>query len=383
MAIMGVILGFCLHAAADADVPLLRFGVIDPPVVAQHDITVRAATSNHPQDPRPLPLECSGMAWLGDRLIITSDRHDHIVFTAAVDPQRAAVQIPREQPIIRNEKWLMQDIEAITVRPVGGEGGWRAYLMSSLSNDPDGQPAPNRRHFARMSVSRDGAADPASVVVLSAESLRAAIMARLERLRVQPYVAFTVNRNINTLRGINVEGIAWNPQGTRLLCGLRNPLADDDAILFAVEGVDEAFDRGDANLLQLTDLFRLNLGGRGVADLAWDPVTRGYLIAAARSNGPKLTEDQPYPLTDLDSALFWWSGHKADDPILFARVHDLNVEAICRVGDTDLIAIGSDEGDVSEGRIARQSVVMLVHFTGLGGPGYRAAAGASRYGGVR
>lgn len=353
----------CAAATLRTGADELHFEVIDPPVLAQHDITVRAPTSNHPQDPRPLPLECSGMAYVDGRLLLTSDRHDHVVFTATIDSRRAAVNLPEAATIIRNEKWLLSDLEAVAVHR--RDQRTRAYLFTSWSNDPDGQPAPNRRRLARAQIGPDGRIDSASVVVLSAEPLRAALMEQLAALRVPEYVAYTMSRSMNTPRGVNIEGAAWTPRGDVLLAGLRNPLAGEDALVMAVAGVDEAFDQGDPSLLQLSDLFRLNLGGRGVADLAWDPLTRGYLIAAAKSNGPRLSEQQPYPLTDLDSALFWWSGHKNESPIPIARVRDLNVEAITRVGDTDLIAIGSDEGDVSEGRVARQSVVMLVHFTGV------------------
>src|SRR5210317_832253 len=40
----------------------IRFGVIDPPIVAQHDITVRAPKSNQELEERA--LECSGLAWI-------------------------------------------------------------------------------------------------------------------------------------------------------------------------------------------------------------------------------------------------------------------------------------------------------------------------------
>ena len=166
----------------------------------------------------------------------------------------------------------------------------------------------------------------------------------------------------NTPRWGNLEGIAWTPGGERMLCGLRSPLAGSDAMLFALEGVDEAFEAGDAALLRVTDLFRLDLGGRGVTDLAWDPVTGGYLMTAALSNGPKLKDGGAYPLENLDSALFWWSGDKAEAPRRVARFLDLNTDSVCRVGETDFVAVVSDEGDVSEERRGRQSVLLLMHF---------------------
>ena len=89
--------------------------------------------------------------------------------------------------------------------------------------------------------------------------------------------------------------------------------------------------------------------------------------AAAKSNGPKLDKDQPFPPNTLDSALFWWSGRKKDRPMLFATVPDMKIEAICRLGTSRFIAIGSDEGDVSEGREQRQSVLTILEFTGVKG----------------
>jgi len=117
--------------------------------------------------------------------------------------------------------------------------------------------------------------------------------------------------------------------------------------------------------MKLVDMFTLDLGGRGVSDICWDPVTKGYLIAAGRSNGPKLDKDQPFPPNTLDCAMFWWSGRKSERPILFARAPDMKIEAICRLGDSRFIAVCSDEGDVSEGRTARQSVLTVLDFRGI------------------
>src|SRR5690606_6748985 len=122
-------------------------------------------------------------------------------------------------------------------------------------------------------------------------------------------------------------------------------LIGEHALLFVVEGVDAAFDQRDGQSLRVIDVFRLDLGGRGVSDLCWDGQTRGYLIAAMQSNGPRVSVDQPYPSDDLDCALFWWSGNKADQPVMFAKVPDMKIEAICRLEGTSYIALGSDEGD--------------------------------------
>jgi len=202
----------------------------------------------------------------------------------------------------------------------------------------------------------------ASLRVINTQSVRDSLQSHFEALNVQDYESFDTSQNRNTPRWGNVEGIAWAPGGDTLLCGMRTPLADSDAMLFTLDGVEQAFDREDPTLLRVTDLFRLDLGGRGVTDLCWDELTRGYLITAGLSNGPKLTENQPYPLENLDSALFWWSGQKADKPRLIARISGLNIDGVCRVGSGPYIVLTSDEGDVSEGRQGRQSVLMVLAY---------------------
>jgi hypothetical protein len=114
-------------------------------------------------------------------------------------------------------------------------------------------------------------------------------------------------------------------------------------------------------------LFALDLGDRGFSDISWDPKTKGYLITAAKSSGPKLDSDQPYPPSNLDSALFWWSGRKDEQPILFARIEDASIEAVCRLGTSRFIAIGTDEGDIDESRDKSQSIITIMDFTGVPG----------------
>ena len=43
----------------------------------------------------------------------------------------------------------------------------------------------------------------------------------------------------------------------------------------------------------------------------------------------------------------------------------MKIEALCRLGKSPFIALGSDEGDDSEGREQRQSVLTIMEFTGI------------------
>ncbi|HUW82504.1 MAG TPA: hypothetical protein VMZ31_06850 [Phycisphaerae bacterium] len=347
------------------DVLDIRFGVVDPPVIAQRDISIRTATSNQRLEPKP--LECSGMAWIGDAFLVTSDRHGHALFTVPFNVETCQIGEPQVRPVIGNEEKILDDAESVTVRPAL-DGGYVVYVSCSLSNDRSELPLPKRRHMLRCHIGPDGNPTRPQAVVMEGGHLRQRLQQEFDTLGVQPYRAFYgefPGPNKNTYRWGNVEGITFTPNADTLLCGMRNPMPADCAMLFAIANVDRAFDAEDPSLLEVTDLFVLDLGERGIADICWDPVTQGYLIVAGRSAGPKLDKDQPYPPNWLDSALFWWSGRKSDAPVLFAKAPDMKIEAICRLGDTGFIAIGSDEGDVSEGREQRQSVLTILYFTGL------------------
>lgn len=361
--------GLSLHlaqASADANRPnepmTLRYGILDPPVVLEHDITIRAKTSIHPLDPAPKPLECSSVCWAQGRLFLTSDRHEHVLFSMPLelDGQTLEPGLPEPMQVVATERLLLDDAEALTSRY--RRGRTRLYVMCSMSNDPDGTRRSKRQHFARIELSDTGELVARTLAVIDNGTVRDALQAHFEALHVTPYASFDTGQSRNTPRWANVEGIAWAPAGDTLLCGMRNPLAGEDAMLFTLQGVDQAFDDADPSKLRVTDLFRLNLGGRGVTDLAWDANTNGYLITAALSNGPKLSDDQPYPLEHLDSALFWWSGQKREQPVLVAKMAGLNIDGVCRVGQTPYLALTSDEGDVSEGRQGRQSILLLLAY---------------------
>jgi len=338
----------------------IRFGVVEPPVVAQQDITVRAATSN--QQPEPKPIECSGLAWADGTLLLSSDRHGHILFTCPVDLQKMTIGRPQPHVLIPNEQQLLDDAEGIVLQGPSA-GVWYGFAMCSLSNDNRALPLPKRRHMLRFTFDRDKNFASARPVVLNVSGLRNALDEHFKAVGVEPYTTYYAKGDKNTYRWGNVEGLTFTPDGSRLLCAMRNPLLEGKALLFAVRGVAEAFDAKDPRRMKLTDLFTLDLDRRGVSDLRWDPVTKGYLIAAGRSNGPKLSKDQPFPPNTLDCALYWWSGRKADQPILFARTPDMKIEAICRLGTSRYLAICSDEGDVSEERATRpQSVLTILEF---------------------
>lgn len=359
-------------AAHSPAVPEILFGVIEPPVVAQRDITnLATALEGGAKDK---PLECSGMGWVGGQLLLVSDRHGHAVFTCPIDLETMSIGQPQRHTVILNEQEMLDDGETMAVR-TGPDGAARVYVMCSLSNNQHELPLPKRRHLLRFRLGPAQAGSIDQVTVINAGKLRDDLNVQFDAVGIERYRCYCdefTGPDKNTYRWGNVEGIAFTPDGSRLLCGMRNPLHEGKALLLAVRNVDQALDARDPVHMEVTDLLAVDLGGRGVSDLSWDARTKGYLISAATSNGPKLDKDHPYPPNTLDSALFWWSGRKSEKPVLFAIVPDMKIEAICRLGDSPYIAICSDEADISEGRQEpHQSVLTILEFTGV--PGVAAA----------
>ncbi|TFG46086.1 MAG: hypothetical protein E4H40_07630 [Candidatus Brocadiia bacterium] len=343
----------------------INFGAVDPPVVFEAILKATSPASNNSTVPRV--IECSSFVWHDGYLLISSDRHDHGIFTYPLDLDKMALGEPRYHVLLNNEQELFRDAEAITIRKQN-DGRIYVYTQCSLSNNRYEMPQPARRLMMRFALKQLDPFTAEDVVVFSTTKFREEVDVHFKTIGVPPYYCFIQEfpgSNKNTYRWGAVEGIAFAPNSSILLCGMRNPQFKNNAIIFSVKGLDDAIDFLNPDRMEVIDFFTLDLGGRGFSDISWDPVTKGFLITSGISNGPKLDSDKPYPPDNLDSALFWWSGRKDEQPILFAKMPDLSVEAICRLGNSRFVAIGSDEGDESEGRNKLQSVLTIIDFTGL------------------
>ncbi len=98
--------------------------------------------------------------------------------------------------------------------------------------------------------------------------------------------------------GFNVEGLSVSGDGRFLLVGLRNPHPSGRAILVRVDNAGDLLN-GSTNEAALGPVVALDLGGRGIRDIAWSPAHRAYLIAAGQ------TDDED---AGPGFALFTWDG---------------------------------------------------------------------------
>ena len=78
--------------------------------------------------------------------------------------------------------------------------------------------------------------------------------------------------------GLNIEGLAWDPEQARLLIGFRSPRRGREALLVWLQNPDAMFERGEAP--SLSSPVELSLGGEGIRDVTYCPTLHGFLIAA-------------------------------------------------------------------------------------------------------
>lgn len=77
---------------------------------------------------------------------------------------------------------------------------------------------------------------------------------------------------------LNIEGIAWDPRGSRLLLGLRAPVLNGHALVVPLKLQDARGAFSAANLRVDGATIRLPLGGAGVRSIEYDATARAFRI---------------------------------------------------------------------------------------------------------
>ncbi|HEY0171702.1 MAG TPA: DUF3616 domain-containing protein [Pyrinomonadaceae bacterium] len=124
--------------------------------------------------------------------------------------------------------------------------------------------------------------------------------------------------------GINVEGLAWDARGRRLLLGLRSPVVDGHALVVPLLLRDPraAFTSGNLEV-EGAKAIRLPLGGAGVRSIEYDERAKAFrVITGAGPNAEK-----------LDFKLWEWDGDAARPALREAGTFDrrLKPEGVTRV----------------------------------------------------
>jgi hypothetical protein len=124
--------------------------------------------------------------------------------------------------------------------------------------------------------------------------------------------------------GINVEGIAWDSRGGRLLLGLRSPVVDGHALVVPLRLRDPngAFSTGNLKV-EGAQAIRLPLGGGGIRSIEYDDRRKAFsVLGGAAADGEK-----------ADFKLWEWNGDAARPVLRQAGAFDsrLKPEGVTRV----------------------------------------------------
>jgi hypothetical protein len=182
--------------------------------------------------------------------------------------------------------------------------------ISADITDPEGMTTDGRYTYVVGSQSKLTGADGDGLVrfVFDPETMR---VRELESLRnFKAFLAAEVDE-LSGIAGkqgdhvINIESIAWDPAGTRLLLGLRAPLVEGDALVVPLVFRDPAAGLTAENLF-VPDrrAIRLPLGGAGIRSLEFDPVSGTFHVIS----GAHLDEER------LTFRLFAWDGRTGSAP---------------------------------------------------------------------
>ena len=130
---------------------------------------------------------------------------------------------------------------------------------------------------------------------------------------------------------LNIEGLAGTPDG-KLLIGFRNPIPDDRALIVPLENPRQIIEGQRA---KLGAPIELDLGGKGIRDMVYDPFRKVYwIVAGSYKSGGKFS-------------LYRWSGDPAAEPQRAKTLDfdDLSPEAVLVYpGEPGRIQFLSDDG---------------------------------------
>ncbi|HSY60563.1 MAG TPA: T9SS type A sorting domain-containing protein, partial [Cytophaga sp.] len=220
----------------------------------------------------------------------------------------------------------------------------RIYWLGSMSNSKAPfNLQPNRNRLFATTVTGTGAATTFSFVGYYGD-LRAQLITWGDAHNYNFTSSAAQGVDSKQVNGFAAEGMVFGPDSTTLYIGLRAPLASmttrDKAIIAPVLNFEAWFNNGaPANNPTFGDPIELDLGGRGIRGVI--RAKNGTYIIVAGSSG-----------ADATSAIFKWTGHAADAPILVTTSANavLNMEGVMEVTNgtnlsTSKLQVISDGGD--------------------------------------
>jgi pSer/pThr/pTyr-binding forkhead associated (FHA) protein len=262
------------------------------------------------------PLEASGVQAITgtNGVLLVSDNRRSEVLWMQLDEAGAQSGSAKDIPL----GVTFKDPEAITY----GNGFY--YLITSQSDPQDG---PNNA-IVRFAFDPQTQALKGQAAIIN--DFRAFVLANISDN------SLSVAANAPGLKGgLNIEGIAWDPNEGRLLLGLRSPQLGKNAAILPLKLRDPQGAFTTANL-QLEMPIYLSLGGQGVRDITYDTKLRTFLIVS----GMPETEQK------TDFGVWEWSGYDTNATRLMTLDEKWKPEGITsfKLNDQAYVFIVGDAG---------------------------------------
>lgn len=258
--------------------------------------------------------EPSGVVQLRDeRILVVEDEKEHPFSLLKLNEDNSFTRIALSNQVQTkngSKKITLDDLEAITL----GSDNW-VYAITSHSKTSRGKRKKRREKLVRFQV-----AGTQLVNYQSLTSLREWLMKAL------PY---------QSMNKLNIEGLAYDYQTQRLLLGFRRPLLQGKAIIVQMANINNAFEKGDENLLS-SHVDLVDLHGKAIRSLDYDPVLQAYLLTA----GPKKGRHDPF-------TLWIWDGKEAK-PVTISNLNNIafteGITSIKTANDEPALLLVSDDG---------------------------------------
>ncbi len=212
-------------------------------------------------------FEASGTVYVpgADGVLFVDDSRPSEIFWMKIDG--AGQQVGDIKPI--NLGITVENPEGITT------DGTYYYIVGSQANPKSGE----RNAIARFAF------DPNTQTVKDASvigNLREWLLSRVPDLK-------GAGEMKGSQGGLNVEGLAWDPERKRLLIGLRSPIINEQALIVPVKLGNPAGPFSADNLqLEQDRAIPVAVGGSGIRDLQYDNRLKSFLlISGAPENEEK------------------------------------------------------------------------------------------------
>jgi hypothetical protein len=207
------------------------------------------------------PYEASGVAFVPGAegaLFVDDGRPGHVLFLPLGADGAGGEVVPVPMGV------NVADPEGITT-----VGDW-VWVVGSLSRGRGASLA--RFHF-----------DPDARTASGAEALES--LEAMLRDAVPALVAGGRGRKAGGA-ALNIEGLAWDPKGSRLLLGLRSPVVGGAALAIPVR-LRDASRPLSADNVQVEPALRIDLGGSGIRGFEYDAALGAFRIVAGHPTGAR------------------------------------------------------------------------------------------------